>query len=94
MKIVCTAQPYFQREKRLRRIGINIMIHTQRAYHNANLKGVDHYDTVYEWEIVEELSSALANELRKIQDEKNATYDKSLTFADWDNKEMSKTYDI
>lgn len=94
MKIVCTARPSFQREKRLRRIGINIMIHTQRAYHNANVKGRHHYDTVYEWEIVEELSSALADELRKIDDEKHSANDKMLSFADWDIQEMKKTFDI
>lgn len=76
---------------RIRVIRMQLMIHASKAEHNRKTKGVFHFDTIHEMEIVEELSSALSRELYTAEIEK--TEEEERVALLWENDISEKMYD-
>jgi len=80
------------RHERIRSLRIKIIVHRRMARHNTIIRGPEHYDAMYHWDVVEELSATLSNELRlleiELENQKKRHYD------GWDIGVMNKSYEI
>ena len=80
------------RHERIRSLRIKLIVHRRMARHNTLIRGPEHYDVIYHWDVVEELSATLSNELRlleiELENQKKRHYD------GWDIGIMNKSYEI
>lgn len=80
------------RQERIRMIRLKLVVHTRLAEYNQNLKGMAHSDTAHEWGVVEELSSQLSRELRRLGDELEECLDEQMGVLD--TEVMENSYDL
>lgn len=80
------------RHERIKTLRIKIILHRRMARHNMTIKGPEHYDTIHEWGIVEELSAALSNEIQLHDIELDAQ--KRRKHDGWDMDIMDRSYEL
>ena len=78
--------------ERIFSIRLKIIVHTRLAEYNRNHKGINHFDTKHELEIIEELSARLSKELKfkeiEISEEIEAKQNS------WDIVTIDNIYDV
>ena len=92
MLLVARSSSSMSRQERIKSLRIKMFAHRRMARQNAIVKGPYHFDTVYQWDIVEELSAKLADEIYLMKMEEEAK--KGDTYDGWDDKVMDRSYDV
>ena len=92
MLLVARSSSSMSRQERIKALRTKIVEHRRMARQNTIMKGPHHFDTVYEWDVVEELSAKLADEIYLMKMEEEAK--KGDTYDGWDDKVMDRSYDV
>ncbi len=84
------------RLERVRVLRVHLCMRRQQARHNMLVKGPFHFDTIYELDVLEELSAALHDELGKLKAEQEEEKDRELAFLEdgWDTTVMMKKFNL
>lgn len=81
------------RAERIRFLRMRLHISVRMARYSTWTKGIHHPDTVCRWDLVEELGSALHDQLLMKDMEDEILREKDISYG-WDESVMTKTFDV
>jgi hypothetical protein len=81
------------RADRIRFLRMRLHISVRMARYSTWNKGIHHPETMYRWDLVEELGSALHDQLLMKEMEDDILREKDIADG-WDESVMTKTFDV